>query len=872
LKELELLHLGRNPGISDYSVLRELPHLSEIRLWENKLEDISFLSSLPGLKVLSLGGNPGIHDYSVLIELPHLTEIYLWQNELKDISFLSRLPGLKVLSLGYNPGISDYSVLRELPQLSELYLFENNLTDVSFLAGLENLKIVNLYDNPIQNPPPEIVDQGWPAILDYFRSLEKDRQVRLNEVRVLFVGDGGSGKTSLLKQLRGLPFDEDEDKTHGIDIHTLQVTAANEAGASHSPIRARCWDFGGQEIMHASHQFFLSRRALYLLVVDGRKDHKAEYWLQHIQVFGGASPVLVIINKTDVHSAFDLDRHSLQTKFPNIKGFFRTSCKTGQGVKEVLSALQTELPLTELIQTPVAASWMTVKNRLEQETLTHCYIDHRTFNDICSGAHIPDGSSRETLIHFLNELGVVLHFSHLELEEFHVLNPRWVTEAVYRIIDSTYLAENHGILPKNKLGYVVNKEKDKRSRLDQQFADRDYSPAEMNYIISLMQRFELCYTTPDDAILVPDLLEPNTPDLAAAALPDPAPLDFIVKYDFFPRNILPRLLIRLHKHIKNNLRWRTGMALADPLLHTTAVIQADENDKTISIHIMGERKRDHLAVIRSHLREINESFKQLHYEELIPLTAAAEIQPQEPMPGEPSPPVKSRRTVSYSFLLGYERRGRDTYLDGDTDREYRVDLLLDSVVSRETRERESRQAYRGFAGIGPAADERFPYPEAEEEMPARFPRPTARRDRPDQTTKELQEALAAKELENLEIRYQNETQRKQELDDRAERKARNFMLLVAGLNALIIVALGFLFFKGKLLWNNFEQWYALAGFGFLMVVNGICVALKGEGLSLERMRARRLEKVISKLYKKKNFDEAGYDRLAEELRKRREKS
>ncbi|MCI0470984.1 MAG: hypothetical protein L0Y73_04940, partial [Candidatus Aminicenantes bacterium] len=75
---------------------------------------------------------------------------------------------------------------------------------------------------------------------------------------------------------------------------------------------------------------------------------------------------------------------------------------------------------------------------------------------------------------------------------------------------------------------------------------------------------------------------------------------------------------------------------------------------------------------------------------------------------------------------------------------------------------------------------------------------------------------------------------------------------------------------GKLLWDNFEQWYTLAGFGFLVVVNAICVALKGEGLSLERMRAKHLEKVRNKLYEQKNFDAAGYERLSEELRQRRQ--
>jgi GTPase SAR1 family protein len=46
---------------------------------------------------------------------------------------------------------------------------------------------------------------------------------------------------------------------------------------------ALVWDFGGQEIMHGTHQFFLSHRSLYLVVLDGRHDRAkqdAEYWLK----------------------------------------------------------------------------------------------------------------------------------------------------------------------------------------------------------------------------------------------------------------------------------------------------------------------------------------------------------------------------------------------------------------------------------------------------------------------------------------------------------------------------------------------------------------------------------------------------------------
>jgi internalin A len=69
-------------------------------------------------------------------------------------------------------------------------------------------------------------------------------------------------------------------------------------------IKVNFWDFGGQEIMHATHQFFLSKRSLYILVLDGRKDEKPEYWLKLIENFGGDSPVLVVIEVLSFSTIF----------------------------------------------------------------------------------------------------------------------------------------------------------------------------------------------------------------------------------------------------------------------------------------------------------------------------------------------------------------------------------------------------------------------------------------------------------------------------------------------------------------------------------------------------------------------------------------
>jgi small GTP-binding protein len=198
--------------------------------------------------------------------------------------------------------------------------------------------------NPLESPPVEIVKKGTKAVREYFKSLEGEKQA-LNEVKVLLVGDGSSGKTSLVKQLRGETFDKNESQTHGININPWEITAGDKE------LKIRLWDFGGQEIMHATHQFFLSKRSLYILVLDGRKDEKTEYWLNHIKTFGGDSPVLVVLNKIDENPGFDVNRRFLLEKYPNIKGFYKLSCATGKGIDAIKKGLIRELAAVELLRT-----------------------------------------------------------------------------------------------------------------------------------------------------------------------------------------------------------------------------------------------------------------------------------------------------------------------------------------------------------------------------------------------------------------------------------------------------------------------------------------------------------------------------------------
>ena len=141
----------------------------------------------------------------------------------------------------------------QLTNLQRLVLFENELTAVPpEISQLTNLRALSLDRNPLSSPPPEVIAQGTAAIVAYLRSaLEQGQREWVS--KLLVVGEGGVGKTSLLEALLGNDFNPQQDKTHGLEVRGVDFAHPTARDVA---MRRHAWDFGGQEIYHATHQLF----------------------------------------------------------------------------------------------------------------------------------------------------------------------------------------------------------------------------------------------------------------------------------------------------------------------------------------------------------------------------------------------------------------------------------------------------------------------------------------------------------------------------------------------------------------------------------------------------------------------------------------
>ncbi len=715
LSQLQILYLSDNE-ISDISALKELSQLQQLNLNFNKISDLSALKALSQLQQLDLSRNQ-LSDISALKALDQLQQLDLSFNEISDLSYLKELSQLQQLHLSRNQ-LSDLSALKGLGQLQILYLSDNKISDLSVLKNLKHLKYVellnnriaklpawitelkpetvfsdewkfktiNVYNNPLTHPPPEIIHQGRDALRAYFRSLEGET-VKLHEAKVLLVGDGKAGKTSLLKQFQGLPFDEHESQTHGISVLSVNAQDLPDCVPPDTDCRLHFWDFGGQEIMHASHRFFMSKRAVYILVLDSRDDTEEPCWrwLRHIEKYGGPSPSIVVMNKIDQNPAYNIQQKKINDRFPAIANrFFRISCKKREGREELVRSLSAAVPKTLLYGFDISTAWLRIRKRLEEATGKQHYINQQAFIAICQEEGVKDETSRMTLLKLFHDLGTVLFFEDLKLVDIYVLDPHWVTVGVYKIINSGKTKD--GLLHEQDLDYILNTEPIRCEEYDparEAKKDLCYTRSEERYLVDIMKEFELCYPYGEHWYILPGKLpkelEPE-PKLHGKEV-----LRFLMEYDFLPSSLFPRLMVRLQGDIRDQKQqWRYGISLKNKEFDVQALVQLETQNNRISISIQGEahRKREYLSVLRHHIAGIAKDFEGLELTEWVPLPGYEDV------------------FVKYKELLGLERLREKQYVNGELGKKFSVSQLLDSVVTQQERSEEGSMIHVHLDNIG----------------------------------------------------------------------------------------------------------------------------------------------------------------------------
>lgn len=615
LEDLNLVGCGIDIIPAWFSQMQEL---TEINLSGNHLTSISEpVSQLKNLEVLWLVGNKIQTVDDSVGGMQKLTRLGLASNQLQDLpESFSQLQNLKLLYLSSNRFTSIPDVIWKLVALEELRfsnasyekLNQNQIRELSpKILQLRNLTKFDVANNPIENPPPEIVSRGLNAIKQYFLDLEEGED-HLYEAKLLIVGEGGAGKTTLAKKIQNPAYklQKEEKSTEGIEV--TQWNFKTEDG---KPFRVNIWDFGGQEIYHATHQFFLTKRSLYALVADTRKeDTDFYYWLNVVELLSDASPLLIVKNeKQNRHR--DINERQLRYQFPGLQKTLSTNLATNRGLDEVLAEFKHYISHLPHIGTPLPKTWVKVRESLEKDSRDYISLDN--FLNVCEDNGFRDLEGKLRLSDYLHDLGVCLHFQNDPLlKHLVILKPKWGTDAVYKVLDNKDVIRSLGEFTKSDL---------KKIWCDQQYANMQ------DELLQLMINFKLCYKIDGgQTYIAPQLLSENQPHYEWNERDN---LILRYKYEFMPKGLLTQLIVALHPLIaEQKYVWKTGIILEKDKTKAEAIEHYGKRE--ITIRVSGAHKKDLLTIVLHELEKLHRTFQRLKYSALIPCNCATCAGSQEP--------------------------------------------------------------------------------------------------------------------------------------------------------------------------------------------------------------------------------------------------
>ncbi|MFX1376893.1 MAG: Rab family GTPase [Promethearchaeota archaeon] len=164
--------------------------------------------------------------------------------------------------------------------------------------------------------------------------------------KIVVIGDGRVGKTSLIQKFTHSTFREDYIKTIGAQLSNYDKEINGDK------IRLQFWDIAGQDSFHFLRPSFFknSRAAIIVFSLEENKLGLESFenipdWYDEIEKYCGNIPIIVFANKVDLVNANQVNESSIKELLngDNCLGYHLTSAKTGQGVIDAFNCIIDDL-------------------------------------------------------------------------------------------------------------------------------------------------------------------------------------------------------------------------------------------------------------------------------------------------------------------------------------------------------------------------------------------------------------------------------------------------------------------------------------------------------------------------------------------------
>ena len=445
----------------------------------------------------------------------------------------------------------------------------------------------------------------------------------IGEIKVIFLGDGEVGKTRTIRRILrdGEQFKYTEDRTPGILISD-KIERINDRD-----IKIHFWDFGGQDIFYSTHRMFMTQQTVYVILLNAREsnlDERARYWLYNVLHFAGKDvPVLLVINKTDLNEDAYLSSSLRDEYKKNIRGVSYLSNETfgrDEFKKAIIEPLYRIIGEMKSVTTDFPESWRLLADSMQKNNASFLRE-----NDVRK--MLPDSmgkiNSKELgdLLEWFNRIGVSFCYrGDMGLADFIVLNPHWVTNAIYIILANGRKYTRHGLIKSDDLSELLLEEKESNSEdrteepneiicVDPTIHYRDLG--EVSFVLGVLRYFHLSFNIDKGNEFIPALCTGDISARCEEIQKESRALHFKYEYEYLPRLILHRLMVELHVYldIKSVAREAAVFELKDRGLAAAVLIRGNILHIYIVCKETGDAPGVFLEILRETLADINDTFE-----------------------------------------------------------------------------------------------------------------------------------------------------------------------------------------------------------------------------------------------------------------------
>ena len=216
------------------------------------------------------------------------------------------------------------------------------------------------------------------SFFDNFEMATEENYV--TQVKVIFVGDAGVGKTQIINKFVNSKFDETYDSTVGVEFMSKDITFHD------TKIKLQMWDTSGQENFKNLIPFYVRNSSIVFLIYDVSKKSSFDNipnWITFIKSIKD-NTLILCGNKIDLENREVKKEEGEALAQKEGIAFFEVSAKTGESIKDMFYSFVADLSILKKYNLDKESLVKELLQEKEKEKENEADSKNTEYSSLCS--------------------------------------------------------------------------------------------------------------------------------------------------------------------------------------------------------------------------------------------------------------------------------------------------------------------------------------------------------------------------------------------------------------------------------------------------------------------------------------------------------